>query len=277
MDLHYSYPSDNESPYLWKQVSLGFTIMELLIAMAIIALVAFIAFFLVNPKKQLDKVQDTRRKQEFAILQRVFDDFYNDNESYPLNNDVCYDPVIEENGICSCHICGLANEDTPFSSYLKRLYCDPEYPRKEYLYQYECEGANPSWYRVCGVLSEKQEENPGYYNYGVASPNQSPAACLAAVYDSAAASSGSGSGFSGGVSSPTPTPLEEGGGSSGPNSPTFTPTPTIHYCPFDPSAKFCIKDAICNVCGTEDNCKQPEACDEPYQLYSDYLCTTACY
>jgi len=143
--------------------------MELLIVISLIALLAVAAIVLINPKKQLEKAWDGQRKIQLAKLQRIFEDYYNDNETYPKNENVCYDQVDQVDGNCFCHICGLSGENN-FSPYLPRLFCDPQHPKKRYIYQYDCAINSPSWYRICASLSDES-------NYSVAGPNIKAGKC----------------------------------------------------------------------------------------------------
>ncbi len=151
----------------------AFTLMELLIVIALIALLGVAALALINPKKQLEKAWDGKRKHELSTLKKVFEDFYNDKNFYPVASDVCYDnPEVNEE-ICSCYLCGRETNQSSFSPYLDRLPCDPQYPQRKYFYQYECN--SKQWYKLCAILSENS--NGGSYNYAVSSENAPSQLC----------------------------------------------------------------------------------------------------
>jgi len=158
--------------------SRSFTIMELLIVIGIIAVLAAACLILLNPFQQINKSWDAKRKQELAALQKTFQDYYNDNSAFPTDNDVCYDAVVEANGICSCHICGQ-DQDTPtFSPYLTRLPCDPQHGKYDYLYQYNCTDKN--WFKVYALIDENDPvaataAASNAYDYVVTSGNIDPA------------------------------------------------------------------------------------------------------
>lgn len=193
----------------------GFTLMELLIVISLIAILLVAVIVVLNPWQQINKARDARRKHDLNILQKTFEDYYNDKGCYPLPEHVCFDAATAT-PICSisktvtskiCHICG--SEPNPsrfaeFSSYLATLPCDPEHPRKDYLYEVQARGtwnnagcqasANalgsnycPQWYRIYADFSTtfdfdsttlgcqgggcgSSKTNPPYgYDYGVAS------------------------------------------------------------------------------------------------------------
>ena len=164
----------------------GFTLMELLIIIALIVLIATAFLVLFNPKKQIEKTWDGKRKQELSQLKEALEDWYNDKNCYPKPSEICYDSPTANN---TCHICGNQPTSPSFSPYLSYLPCDPESPKKNYLYQVDnltC----PTWYRIYADLSLSDYRNdepstkelgcyvqscgpaPNYgYDYGVSSPN----------------------------------------------------------------------------------------------------------
>lgn len=178
---------------------LAFTLMELLIVIALIAIIAVVALVLFNPWQQIGKGYDAKRKHDLNELRKAYEDYYNDKGCYPTGNVICYNtPKEDKKGMTlvgySCNICG--NETAPpqfssFSPYLSVLPCDPEHPRKDYLYQYEPSSC-PLWYRLytdfsnekdaesinlgCGLggcgLKYPPAPTPQYgYDYGVSNTN----------------------------------------------------------------------------------------------------------
>jgi len=234
-----------------KSMKLSFTLMEFLIITAIIALLATAVLVLFNPKKQVEKAWDNKRKHELSQLQKVLEDWYNDKNCYPKPSEICFDTVSES---LSCHLCGTEKTSPQISPYLSQIPCDPQHPQKMYLYQVDnvfC----PSSYKIYALLSENQGQGTNY-NYGVASGNTSPLPYPSVSYPT--------------ILSPTSATI--------PPSPTSFPTPINSPipCPDDPANKFCLKNNVCNTCGTFSQCSQPAACN-PYQLYSDYGCQNPCF
>lgn len=256
----------------WESETTGYTLTELLIVVGLILLLAFLVFIVVNPRAQLDKVYNVRRKQELAIMRRVFEDYYNDQSQYPQSADLCFDTPSEVDGICSCHVCGLASNSNPLASYMPNLFCDPAYPKHTYLYQYDCSTETPSWYRMCAKLDDSSPNvtNAGNYNYGISSENVGVEECsgIAAVENV-----NTGSGNSGGNGG-----NNNGGNGPGGNNPTPTPggNSLPPFCPSDPGTKYCVKEGICNACGDLSNCRNEFSCDQPVQLYSDPSCSSVC-
>jgi general secretion pathway protein G len=129
----------------------GFTMIELLIAIAVIAMLAVIAIFAFVGA--LQKGRDAERKKDLTKIRVAFEDYYNDNNCYP---DV---------GV-------LSNCGEDFSPYLKEIPCDPI---SDLPYQYmpladQCDG-----YRLFASLENEKDPdaiNVGWgdeYNYGIAS------------------------------------------------------------------------------------------------------------
>lgn len=180
--------------------------MELLIVVALIAIIAAVAIVLLNPWAQIGKGYDARRKHDLAVLQKVMEDYYNDKGCYPKPEQICYSEITN---VCNanrvktqtCYICGNEpTSPTSLSSYLTKLPCDPQHATKKYFYQTEASEANlvcstppkdaqkncPSWYRVYSDFSTQDQESvnlncytggcgvaPIYgYDYGISSPNK---------------------------------------------------------------------------------------------------------
>ncbi len=156
------------------------TMVELLIVIGIFASVAILAIILMDPKKQIEKTWDTRRKNDLTTIGKSLEEYYNDKGVYP-NDIICDDAGVEvDTDVCVCHICSLSNTNLP--SYLKTKRCDPQYPNKKYLYKYDCaDNASPQWYQICGMLTypnntdQRQESS---YNYGTSSTNKKFTYCL---------------------------------------------------------------------------------------------------
>lgn len=156
----------------------SFTLLELLIVISIIVLIAIVALISLNPKKQIEKSQDTKRKQELNQLGKVIEDYYNDKNCYPPPGEVCYNYT----GGTTCNICGNHVDSPDFDPYLSNLPCDPQQPTKKYLYEVDDLDC-PSWYRIYADLSNNTDPiisevgcisgcGPnGSYNYGVSSSN----------------------------------------------------------------------------------------------------------
>jgi len=168
------------------KLSTAFTLLEILIIIAVVALLATAVLVLFNPKKQIEKAWDSKRKHELAQLKKVLEDWYNDKNCYPRPNEICYNSVGPNN---TCYICGNHRNSPSFSPYFNSLPCDPESPRKNYLYQVDNINC-PTWYRIYADLSisnfsfneEATKEiecfyqscgpGPRYgYDYGISSPN----------------------------------------------------------------------------------------------------------
>jgi type II secretory pathway pseudopilin PulG len=200
----------------------AFTLMEILIFIALIALLATALLTSLNPFSQIQKAWDAKRKKDLEVLNKAFEDYYNDKGCYPLPEEVCYPGTIKNvcQGVGSsrtvrskiCYICG--NEAPPekfdnFKSYLSKIPCDPEHPKKNYLYEVEikncpassgcqnseCGNQCPSWYRIytrlskltdsdsiytgcagggCGIAptpAKTAEITPYQHSFGVSSPN----------------------------------------------------------------------------------------------------------
>lgn len=142
--------------------------MEILIVVSLIAVLVAGLIMLLNPMKLIGRGFDNRRKQDLTMLKRAFEDFYNDNNHYPLSTDICYDAAISnpnprtdsgDLSACSCHICGTKAAIRNFTPYMNTLSCDPQSPNSDYLYDFDCvaDGASPAWFRIYTKLNDDQD------------------------------------------------------------------------------------------------------------------------
>jgi prepilin-type N-terminal cleavage/methylation domain-containing protein len=251
-----------------KKNNSGFTLVEVLVVILLIAIVTVILLLLLNPSQQRHKIWDIDRKRELNQLKVLFENYYFEHLEYPTAEQVCYDePTIDVNGNCNCHICGLVNDPGTFRSLVALLYCDPEHPRRAYLYQYDCNNPFPLRYKLYTRLSDDPTEGTVsglQCNYGVSNEHTTiepfPEGCVLEGEGEPGGGGGSGGGGSGG--GPTNTPAQ--------------PTPTPPPCPDDPVPKYCELGGICNICGNYANCLNPSTCDQPPVLFEDGGCAERC-
>jgi len=136
----------------------GFTLIELLITVAIISILILVSLFIYQI--YMTRARDGRRKADLAKLQRILEDYLNDN--------VCYPDVLE------C--------DDDFSPYLAKVFCDPiNSGVNVYYYSVSSTGECKKWYKIFTNL--EYEKDPiiekigctpdicGPFNYLVASSN----------------------------------------------------------------------------------------------------------
>lgn len=66
-----------------QRLQRGFTLIEMIIVVAIIGLFAAGIVAVINPKQQILKANDTRRKSDLNLLQRGLEAYYHDYGRYP--------------------------------------------------------------------------------------------------------------------------------------------------------------------------------------------------
>ncbi|HOZ03652.1 MAG TPA: type II secretion system protein [Candidatus Woesebacteria bacterium] len=139
----------------------GFTMVEMMIIMALIGILSVSIGWQVT--RQLSRARDSERKDDLAKIKLAFEDYYNDNESYPPDDTILTN-------------CGGAQ----LMPYLPVIPCDPS-THDPYLYEPDLATGG---YRVYAILENPAEKSvtdlncggslgcnvPGFpaYNYGVA-------------------------------------------------------------------------------------------------------------
>ena len=152
----------------------GFTLVELLIVMTILAILAMMAVGILNPRALMDKANDATRKKDLARIKVAFEEYINDTGCYPSQ----------------ALVTGLVCGGNGFKSWgLNSWPCDPV---SRHTYNFDMDPANcPQWYRIFTNLNNKKDvqipvnwylsPNSGYrfgndmtvnqVNYGVSSTN----------------------------------------------------------------------------------------------------------
>lgn len=127
-----------------KNKQLGFTIIELLITVAVLAVL--MTMLLMAFRGQINKAKDMERKADLERLRIAFNDYYNDDQCYPVDTildncggqelvpylgEIPCDPVyklpycyIADGSSCSQSFKLLAPLTNSFDPIIKKLFCD---------------------------------------------------------------------------------------------------------------------------------------------------------
>lgn len=143
----------------------GYTLVELLIVIAIVGVLASIVTITLNPLQQLGKANDAKRKQDLGEVQRGLELYYQDNERYPA---------------------ALTFGSTGLQPYINRVPKDPS-SSKSYIYIVSSDGQAYYLYASLDIASDAQACSGGgkcqyapdngcqaVCNYGVTSSNVLP-------------------------------------------------------------------------------------------------------
>lgn len=157
--------------------------MEVVIVVALLALIGATVPLTLNFRKQIDKSNDVKRKKDLSTLKSAMDGFYNDHGAYPTGKEICFNTIDDTKYVdglglnkgCLCYICGkkvvVENPLDSMLSYVKEIPCDPnstgitQAVDKDYIYNYDCDTpGRPQWYRIYAKLVA--EDDPGIVESG---------------------------------------------------------------------------------------------------------------
>jgi prepilin-type N-terminal cleavage/methylation domain-containing protein len=129
----------------------GFTLVELLVVMAILVFLSVGLLATLNPIFQVDKANDARRKKDLAKIKIAFEEYYNDKGCYPTGE------LLES--LNSSESCGT----TVFLPWLAKWPCDPT--RKTTYYLFAEEADCPGWFKVITKLNNESDKDipDGWY------------------------------------------------------------------------------------------------------------------
>lgn len=122
--------------------SLGFTLVELLIAMAILVLLMVMAIGTINPKALTGKASDSTRKNDLNKFKNAFEEYFNDKGSYPS-----YAQIASWNIPSNC-----GREIADIKNYIKVWPCESQ--GKPYTIV-----ADGDWFKVMVNLTNKDDKD----------------------------------------------------------------------------------------------------------------------
>ncbi|MEI6191287.1 MAG: LamG-like jellyroll fold domain-containing protein [bacterium] len=118
-----------------KNKSSGFTLLEILLVIGIIAILAGIVIIAINPSKQLAQVRNSQRKSDIKQINNAITQYYIDNSSFPSTistttlTEVCNTGSVSNTATSTnrvnCATAGLANLSTLVPTYLVSIPTDP--------------------------------------------------------------------------------------------------------------------------------------------------------
>lgn len=141
----------------------GFTLLELIISMAIIAILS--AALWGNFFTSIAKGRDARRKQDLESVAKALELYYYDNKLYPTSLPGPATPFINPNNSAVI--------------YMQRIPADPSYPSSSYCYPTLADG---SYFKLYANLENRNDPKiiptvscgSVNYNYGISSSNTTP-------------------------------------------------------------------------------------------------------
>ena len=150
----------------------GFTLIELLIAFAILTVLIVISWMVW--KNQINKANDTKRKEDIKLIQTAFEEYYSDNDQYPpaniLNNcngeelnpyldSIPCDPVTNNP---YCYV--IDTENSTYQTF--RILASFQNTSDSIISELNCDGPD-----FCGWEEECASTGDNKYNFGLSSTN----------------------------------------------------------------------------------------------------------
>lgn len=211
----------------------GFTLVELIVALVILAVLGGISLTLLNPKKYIDQTKDAKRAHDLTQIQSALDTYYNDHNCYPASFD-------ELNSGQTKYMKDIPKDPDTGASYPYEINVEKTCPQWNILF---AKVSTPSNIRSACPLDQFSDCIPPNYD------NSSYICVLSGKIDCAYVNSTEMPTLiiptPTGVLSPTSTPTPTG--ITGPTStptPIFIPTPTFPPPP-TPTPTWCSKDYAC--------------------------------
>lgn len=119
--------------------TMGFTLVEILVAMLILGVLGGAAILAVNPKGQVSKAYDSVRQQDLSQIKNGLDLYYHDHNCYPS----------------SINFGEQWKDPSTGTVYLPKVPQDPQALSTGYSYVYIVDTAScPQWYSLYGKLSQ---------------------------------------------------------------------------------------------------------------------------
>lgn len=157
----------------------GFTLVELLVVIAVIGTLAAGLVVIINPAGMLSKARDAERKSDLTQLQRALEAYYDDYNEYPQSGSEYVIGDVSWGGDWSPYMTRLPQDPVSDQRYvyystgqIYRLYAHLETANDPQGCNINTEGINIECSNASGFMCGNDELH--ICTYGVSSPNTSP-------------------------------------------------------------------------------------------------------
>ena len=143
---------------IWKQLKkriinemkngAGFTLIEVLVVVGLIGVLVGGLLTIVDPRAQIGKANDAKRKSELTQLQRALETYYQDNGKYPNSTGAAGNYAI------SGSIGGWGGS---WPSYMAKVPKDPTDPTRKYVYYIPASCSNNQCYYLYASLERASD------------------------------------------------------------------------------------------------------------------------
>lgn len=182
-------PAQRPSPIVKMQK--GFTLVELIVSVAIVSIMLTGVLTVLNPIAQFQKAQDAKVKADLSQIQKALESYYSDNGQYPPNATNCSNEIMgnNDNNLNDCIEWGKSWQ--PYMNVIPKdnntahvyVYYSGSNGQSYYLYANLNRGSDPQMCQNLDVNGEcssialnsiTADSCGAACNFGVTSPNVSP-------------------------------------------------------------------------------------------------------
>lgn len=152
------YNWKNNRGFIQYQNGAGFTLVELVIVIAVIGVLATSLIVLVNPISQLQKSRDATRKSDLSQIRSALELYRADIGSYPLQTTVTDPPSGQFSPEGNINCGAVPFKGSGSNTYMRKIPCDPLPEGGVPKYRYESESSSYNLWACLENINDKDRD-----------------------------------------------------------------------------------------------------------------------